>query len=223
MPFDLIIFDCDGVLIDSELLACQAGVSALAELNIHYDLHDFMRRFVGRSAADCRRELEAAHGPLPTEYHARSEALRLEAFERHLQPIPGVEAVLETLQGPRCVASSSSPERLAHSLGLTGLQRHFGEHVYSSSMVARGKPAPDLFLHAASRLGAAPGRCVVIEDSVAGVQAGIAAGMTVLGFTGASHCPPDHAQTLTRAGAHATFAHMSGLPALLARSGYVRA
>ena len=123
------------------------------------------------------------------------------AFDAELAPIAGVEAALAALPYRRCVASSSAPERLRHSLSLTGLLHWFEPHVFSATQVARGKPAPDLFLFAAASMQAAPATCVVIEDSVPGVQAAVAAGMRVIGFTGGGHCRPGHAERLRAAGA----------------------
>lgn len=133
--------------------------------------------------------------------------------------MPGIHALLDRISAPVCVASSSRPERLAHTLGLTGLHHRFAPNVFSASQVANGKPAPDLFLFAAARMGAAPARCFVVEDSVAGVQAGVAAGMTVLGFCGGGHCPPEHGRALRAAGARAVFAHMDALRDPLAGRG----
>ena len=129
--------------------------------------------------------------------------------------MPGIHSVVRALTGPRCVASGSAPERLRHSLGLTGLLPHFDPHIFSATQVARGKPAPDLFLFAAQRMQAATDACLVIEDSVAGVQAAVAAGMRVIGFTGGSHCRPDHADRLRAAGVSALCGDMRALGALL--------
>src|SRR5262249_48012586 len=131
--------------------------------------------------------------------------------EAELQAMPGIEAVLDAVPAKMCVASSSAPERLRHTLGLVGLHQRFEPYVFSATMVAPGKPAPDLFLFAAERMGVAPAACVVVEDSVPGVQAAVAAGMAVVGFTGGGHCAADQAERLRAAGAVSVVARMSGL------------
>jgi len=140
----------------------------------------------------------------------------LAAYEGELEAIPGIESALSEITASRCVASSSNPERIERSLQLTDLARHFGDSVFSATMVERGKPAPDLFLYAASRMGAAPERCVVIEDSAAGVTGAKAAGMTVLGFTGGSHVETEvHGPKLAAAGADQVFDRMDSLHGLI--------
>jgi len=140
-----------------------------------------------------------------------------EAFVRELKPVRGVSEALARLSNRKCVASSSLPDRLAHTLGLTGLAEWFGTAVFSASMVTRGKPAPDLFLYAAQQMRTAPSRCLVIEDSAPGILAAKTAGMTAFGFTGASHCRPGHAQRLSAAGADLVFSDMRELPAFVDR------
>lgn len=151
----------------------------------------------------------------PTGFEPEVRALAREAFERELRPIPGVEAALTRLRVPRCVASSTEPVALRASLEHTGLWDSFAPHVFSASQVARGKPAPDLFLLAASTLGVAPSRCTVVEDSPFGCAAGAAAGMRVLGFVGGGHCGPEHADALREAGATLVFEEMEVLPDLV--------
>lgn len=207
----LLIFDCDGVLVDSEVLACRIDAEVLAGFGIVLSPEDIMRRFVGMSLKDMVRTLEADHGrPLPEDFGAILNRALFARFETDLRPIPGVREAMAALPYPRCVASSSVPERIALSLRVTGLADLF-DHVFSATEVPRGKPAPDLFLHAASRMGARPEDCVVIEDSVAGVQAALAAGMRVIGFTGGGHCGPNHAERLRRAGAATVTARMADL------------
>jgi HAD superfamily hydrolase (TIGR01509 family) len=217
-PPELVIFDCDGVLIDSEIIGCRIEAEELTRAGIPITADEIMSRFTGVTAGESFRSLEAEHGRvLPADFEQRVTAVVLAVFERELQPIAGIESVLDRIELPVCVASSSGLDRLRHTLGLTGLWRHFAPNVFSAEQVGgRGKPAPDLFLHAAKRMGVAPEHSVVVEDSTRGVQAGLAAGMRVLGFTGAGHCPPDHGDALRRAGAHAVFARMEELPALLA-------
>jgi HAD superfamily hydrolase (TIGR01509 family) len=148
---------------------------------------------------------------LPPDFAERAARRTLEAFDRELQPIPGIAELLANLPDRKCVASSSEPTRIRHSLSLAGILHHFEPHIFSATQVKRGKPAPDLFLFAAASMGAAPARCLVIEDSVAGVTAARAAGMTVLGFTGGSHCLDGHADKLRMAGAAAVCASMTDL------------
>jgi HAD superfamily hydrolase (TIGR01509 family) len=147
---------------------------------------------------------------LPADFGETLNRTLFARFESELQPIPGVRDAILTLPHRRCVASSSLPDRIAFSLRLTGLDDLF-EHIFSASEVARGKPAPDLFLHAASRMGVAPADCLVIEDSTAGVQAARAASMNVIGFAGGGHCGSDHADKLKAAGASVIVERMSEL------------
>ena len=213
---DLIIFDCDGVLIDSEVISCRADSACLAEIGIVLSADEIMQRYLGISADAMCADIEQRLGrALPLDF---AEMLRLRvaaAFEAELAPIPGVEQVLASLPHRRCVASSSAPERLRHSLSLTGLLRCFEPHLFNATQVARGKPAPDLFLFAAADMQSAPDSCVVIEDSPAGVQAAVAAGMRAVGFTGGSHCRAGHADHLLAAGAYTVIQHMGCLPTVL--------
>jgi HAD superfamily hydrolase (TIGR01509 family) len=209
--YELVIFDCDGVLVDSEVLSCTCLMRVLARFGLELDLSEIYETFLGRGYSCVVGHYEATTGrPLPDGF---AEALRLEvadAFSQSLRPMPEIHDLLRVLDRPSCVASSSLPERLALCLGLTGLDIHFKDRVFSASMVARGKPAPDLFLYAAASLGADPRRTLVIEDSVSGVQAGKAAGMTVWGFTGGSHyAMRDGRHLLTRAGADRILASMA--------------
>jgi HAD superfamily hydrolase (TIGR01509 family) len=216
-PFDLLVFDCDGVLIDSETIVCRVEVQALAEIGYSLELERFMERFVGKAARDGRALIEAELGrKLPAGFEAETARRVAEAFARELKAVAGVDDALAAIPGRRCVASSSLPERLAYTLGLTGLAKWFGDAVFSVSMVARGKPAPDLFLHAARAMAADPARCLVIEDSAPGITAAKAAGMMALGFMGASHCRPGHDARLAAAGADLVFSDMRELPRLVA-------
>ena len=215
-PFDLIIFDCDGVLIDSEPIAARIHAEALTELGHDISAEEIMRRFSGLSDRAWYPviEVEMKH-PLPADYPARARLALERAFRQELRPIPGIDAALAALAVPLCVASGSSPERLRFTLECAGLHHRFAPHIFSAAMVARGKPAPDLFLFAAEQMQAAPSRCLVIEDSVAGVQAARAADMAVLGFCGGGHCGPAHAERLARAGAKIVFRDMQRLPHIL--------
>lgn len=213
----LVIFDCDGVLIDSEVIACRVDAECLTEIGIPTTAAFIQEHFIGVSSRTMFEQLEKTHGrTLPGDFPEMLQRRLHAAFDRELEPIAGVADLLPAIGIKVCVASSSHPERLRHTLGLTGLWPHFAPHVFSTTMVRNGKPAPDLFLHAAERMGALPRDCVVIEDSTAGVTAGVAAGMHVFGFAGGSHCTPDHANRLRAAGARVVFDDMRHLPELLA-------
>ncbi len=211
----LVIFDCDGVLVDSEPLAERALIRALDEIGLRMDAAEIRDRFQGRSFAHMLGVVEDLHGaPLPSDWAERLRQHDLDLFEAELQPIDGVrEAVLSIRAAglPFCVASSGTVEKMTFTLGLTRLLPLMGDRLFSATMVRDGKPAPDLFLFAADRMGAAPNRCVVIEDSVAGTQAGHAAGMRVLSYAGSPHADP-HA--LTAAGGE-VFTRMAALPGLI--------
>jgi HAD superfamily hydrolase (TIGR01509 family) len=219
--FDLVIFDLDGVLVDSEPIGSRVTAAALREAGIEISEAAVCDRFLGVSTASMLRAIEAEHGRrLPDSFQETLRAQILTAFERELAPVPGVPDLLDALVTKRCVASSSHPDRIRRSLEITGLLERFAPHLFSATMVREGKPAPDLFLLAAARMAAEPTRCLVVEDSEVGVRAGKAAGMTVFGFTGASHLRPKaHAPRLQAAGADAIFAEMPALVALIGRSG----
>ena len=201
----LFIFDCDGVLVDSEVLACDVQARALTACGLPISGAEVARRFLGMSAKDMHRLLETDLGrPLPLDHETRCKEELFALFRRELKPVAGIAGVLAAIDrkgAARCVASSSSPERIALALDVTGLSVFFGAQVFSSTMVARGKPAPDLFLHAAKAMGFDPESCVVIEDSVNGIKAARSAGMHALGFLGGVHCPPAHGDELVAAGA----------------------
>jgi HAD superfamily hydrolase (TIGR01509 family) len=217
MRFDLVIFDCDGVLIDSELLSARADRETLAECGIELSIEEILDRYTGISFAGAVADLEARYGRLPADFADRRRRRLWPLFESELRAIPGVTAVVDALICKACVASSGRPERLRHALSLVGLYDRFQPHIFSAVEVAHGKPAPDLFLHAAERMGVPPARCVVIEDSLPGVTAAVAAGMTVIGFVGASHCRPGDAARLAAQGAVAVIDDMAQLPPMLAR------
>lgn len=221
MSFDLLICDCDGVLVDSEVLACRVDAEELAERGFtDYSLPEILKRFVGVSQADMMRAIEAESGRAVGSDFAEAVARRVHrALETDLVPFPGVADILSALPIRKCVASSSVPKKLNLALGVTGLAHLFEPHVYSAVRVERGKPAPDLFLYAAREMGVAADRCCVIEDSAAGVAAGIAAGMRVIGFTGGAHCLAGHADRLKALGAHAITDRWGEVPALLAALG----
>ncbi len=207
---DLVIFDCDGVVVDSEVLSCACLSETLGRFGLPMDVARVYDTFLGRSFGAVAAHWQAVRGePIPESF-AEEYAERLRAaFAASLRPIDGIEALLDRLSVPYCLASSSNDARIAHSLATTGLAHKFEGRVFSAAMVPNAKPAPDLFLHAAARMGAEPARCLVVEDSVNGVLAGKAAGMTVWGFVGGSHCVGrDVGAALTAAGADRIFAAM---------------
>ena len=185
---DLIIFDCDGVLIDSEIISADTLISELALIGIAIDRHYVRKYCLGRSFPTVAKSLrEQFDTPLPDDFEQRYRSSLLHRFETQLEATQGIETLLETLDRPICVATSSSPPRVARSLELTGLARFFGPHVFTASQVKNGKPAPDLFLFAAKEMGVEPSRTLVIEDSIPGLNAAQSAGMPHLAYTGASH------------------------------------
>lgn len=206
--YDLIIFDCDGVLVDSELLSCRCLSALLARHGIDAGFETILTRFLGRSVTSVVQHYEALGCKIPEEFATELRTRVREAFAASLVPIRGVDAVLRGLRTGCCVASSSDHERVMFSLEFTGLKEFFGGRLYTAEMVARGKPAPDLFLHAASSMNATPARTLVIEDSISGVQAGKAAGMTVWGFVGGSHYTSRDGRELLAAGADRVFDRM---------------
>jgi HAD superfamily hydrolase (TIGR01509 family) len=208
--FDLVIFDLDGVLVDSERLSCGCLQALLTECGIALTLDEIYARFLGRGfdavAAQYRHKVGT---PIPDDFRARLEAAVHAAFIAELQPMPGIRDLLASLRIPYCLASSSGRTRIALSLELAGLAARFDGRIFSAELVAQGKPAPDLFLHAAQAMGAAPARCLVIEDSDPGIAAARAAGMTVWGFTGGSHLSTSGAaERLHASGAAEVFAKM---------------
>jgi len=208
----LVIFDCDGVLVDSEVIACRVDAACLAEIGISITTQEVMERYVGISATSMFADIETRYGrKLPSDFPDRVRARLAPAFDAELAPIPGIQTALARLSARRCVASSSAPERVRHTLGLVGLLPYFEPYIFSAVQVPRGKPAPDLFLFASAQMEVPPVECLVIEDSEAGVKAAIAAGMRALGFTGGGHCGPAHASRLREAGASEVFDDMRNL------------
>ncbi|GAA2923673.1 HAD family hydrolase [Streptomyces mexicanus] len=213
MRYDLVIFDNDGVLVDSEPVSNRLLAEYLTELGHPTSYEDSIRDYMGSAMHRVHDlVLERTGKRLPDDFDDVFHARVFAAFERELKPVPGIVAVLEKLAAdgtPYCVASSGSHERIRVGHRATGLDRWFDDaRIFSSQDVGRGKPAPDLFLHAARRMGVEPARCVVVEDSPLGVQAAVAAGMDVLGFTAMTP-----AGRLT--GAAHLFATMEELPDLL--------
>jgi len=188
MAIDLIIFDCDGVLIDSEIISAQMLVAELAGLGVGIDLDYVARHFLGRSYPTVMAQIRREFGlDLPPEFEDQYRQRLMAAFETGLRIMPHVREVIAALDLPYCVATSSSPARAQRSLQMVGLGDLAGPRLFTATMVANGKPAPDLFLLCAARHGVAPAACLVIEDSLNGVRAARAAGMPVWRFTGGSH------------------------------------
>ena len=208
----MVIFDCNGVLVDSEPIAAavaaqeltRAGVPITAEIVAHY--------FFGRRPSDMFAAIEAAtHRKLPRHFASTVAQATLNRLRAELRPMPHAAYALSWLRGPKCVASSSARDRIRASLEIAGLIRFFEPHLFSASDVPRGKPAPDLFLHAAARMRVDPSECIVVEDSPAGVNAAAAAGMTAIGFVGGSHAVDNLGEQLMAAGARTIIANMRQL------------
>ncbi len=191
-PPALVIFDCDGVLVDSEPISMRLLLETLGEAGLTLDADEAHARFLGRSLASTREILARDFGVVLSDEALAAMRHRLyAAFRAELQPIPYIAETLDRLPCVFCVASSSQPERIELSLSATGLWPRFAGRAFSATMVRHGKPAPDLFLYAAETLGYAPSACLVVEDSPAGITAAQAAGMRVVAFTGGSHATTD--------------------------------
>jgi HAD superfamily hydrolase (TIGR01509 family) len=209
--FELVIFDCDGVLVDSERITNQVFAQMLNELGLPVTLDDMFERFVGHSMPYCLEMIAELLGHAPPDgfvdnYRTRTRS----ALHSDLKAIPGIAEALDGIALPYCVASSGDHDKMRTTLGITGLLPRFEGKLFSVTEVARGKPAPDVFLYAASKFGVAPSACVVIEDTPTGVAAGVAAGMTVYGY--AALMP---AKRLQDAAAHLIFDNMANLPGLI--------
>lgn len=217
-PVDLVIFDCDGVLVDSEPLAMRVLLQTLADRGLDLNYDEAVELFLGRS-------MQSISGLLQSQYDLEFgpdalEDLRLrlyELFRAELQPIKDIAAAIDALDTKICVASSSQPERIELSLTVAELRDRLHPHLFSATMVKNGKPAPDLFLYAAAKMGIAPENCLVIEDSPAGIEAAKRAGMRVLAFTGGSHASGEaHRAKIAASGANRIFEHMRDLHGLVA-------
>lgn len=208
---DLVIFDCDGVLVDSEPLANAVLAGLLTEAGLPTTAEESMATYMGLSMASVVAMVEERlGGPVPGDLLDRYRVEVFDAFDRELEAVDGVADVVAALGWPSCVASSGEHERMQRTLTRTGLHGHFRERIFSATEVERGKPHPDLFLHAAERMGADPARCVVVEDSPFGVRGAVAAGMHVFGY--AALTPADR---LLAEGA-TVFTSMAELPSMLA-------
>lgn len=207
---ELVIFDCDGVLVDSDRISLRIQAERISALGLETSYEDCVRDFLGLGMEATLQILTERLGrPLPNAWEAELEAAVHEGFRRELKSVPGVIEALEEIELPTCVASSGSHEKMRLTLGLTGLHERFAGRVFSVEEVQRGKPAPDLFLHAAKRMSAPPERCIVVEDSPFGVAGAKAAGMSALGFAAATPAARLDA-------ADAVFTTMADLPGLIA-------
>jgi HAD superfamily hydrolase (TIGR01509 family) len=214
MPVPLLIFDCDGVLVDSELIANAALAELMSTLGHPMTTEQSVATFAGRRLPEMLALAETLLGaPFSVDLGEEAGRALLARFRRELKPVAGVREAIKALPWPRCVASSSTRERLTLSLDVTGLAPLFGDRVFSGDEVEHGKPAPDLFLYAARALGMAPADCIVIEDSSLGIRAAHAADMKAIGFAGASHATAALAEQLEQAGADIVIRAMAELPA----------
>jgi HAD superfamily hydrolase (TIGR01509 family) len=205
--FNAVIFDSDGVLVDSEVLGIDIEMELLAGYSLPYEKQEFIRRFMGLNDIDFVQALniesrERLGTPLPDDFADRIVERKDTLYQTALKPVPGIEHLLDSLPHPKAVASSATVWELERNLELTGLIDRFKPHVYSADLVKAGKPAPDIFLHAAAQLETPPEECLVIEDSTMGVRAGLEAGMTVWGFIGGGHASEALGERLRAAGAH---------------------
>ncbi len=209
----LVIFDCDGVLVDSDRISLRIQAEQMSALGLQTSYEDCVRDFLGLGMPATLRILSERLGePVPERWAADLDAEVRDAFKRELTPIPGIVTALDSIELPTCVASSGSHDKMRLTLGITALVDRFEGRIFSADEVQRGKPAPDLFLHAAARMSTSPERCIVIEDSPFGVTAAKAAGMRALGF--AALTPPERLDD-----ADAVFTTMADLPGLVAESG----
>jgi len=215
---ELVVFDCDGVLVDSETIALGCAREAFEEIGVQLSDDRTRDLFLGVSQLAMRATALTTLGvDLPEDFESGLTQRTVAAFERELKGFEGLREALSKLGAPVCVASSSPPERIRASLRIVGYADLFGARVFSATEVPRGKPAPDLFLYAARQLGAPPENCLVIEDSAPGVVAARRAGMTAFGFTGGGHAHGRaYRERLAEAGAVAIFDDMRELPELIA-------
>jgi len=218
----LVIFDCDGVLVNSETIYVDSEIECLSNVGFHMEKRPYMAAFMGLSDDDWRVKLETTvqdrNGhPLPEDFFESLKSFVMQRIESELQAISGVHDAVADLETECCVASSSNLEILKWKLEHTGIAGLFSPHIFSAEMVARGKPAPDLFLHTAAAMGIEPRHCIVVEDSANGVIAGKAAGMKVIGLTGGDHCLADQETILTDAGADVVIDNFANLGSTISR------
>lgn len=216
---ELVIFDCDGVLIDSEILYCRIDAEEFTRAGYPITAAEFARKFVGISFENTLKMVAEETGrPLPDDVAERVNARCAETIPAELRAVTGIADLLDRIDLPVCVASNTATERLRWNLDIAGLLPRLDPHVFSAKMVKRGKPAPDLFWHAAKQFDVAPERCLVIEDSTVGVGAARAAGMPALGFVGGQHCWPELAGQLRSAGAFDVASTCGDIDAVLAKA-----
>lgn len=218
--FDLVVFDCDGVLVDSEKLVVEVEAELLTRAGFPLTADEVIERFVGLSYPSMMATLARENGrPVPESVSREVQQAALARLARDLEPVPGMDAMLADLEVKRCVASSSDLDRITMSLDVAGLDRHFDpSSIFSAQMVDRPKPAPDLFELAAARMGVSPDRCVVVEDSPHGVEGAVAAGMVVVGLVAGGHAGPRLASRLEAAGAVAVLTTADELATWLDRA-----
>jgi HAD superfamily hydrolase (TIGR01509 family) len=213
---ELVIFDCDGVLVDSEVIASRVFAECLNEAGIMLSIDEAMAFGVGKSATILAAAAEKEFGrSLPVNFMENMRARVMAAFTQELKAVEGIIELLAALKLKRCVASNSHIDWVRHALMTTGLSPHLEPHIYNSAMVERGKPAPDLFVFAAAQHVVRPDQCLVIEDSLGGVVAALAAGMPVIGFVGSSHIRAGHADAMRAEGCIEVFARMDEVATFL--------
>lgn len=220
--FDLIIFDCDGVLVDSEIIAAQVESRLLTEAGYPISVEEMGERFAGMTWKNILLTIEKEVDiPLSASLLDKSEKLLDQRLERDVKVIEGVKLALSRISTQACICSNSSSHRLDMMLTKVGLKPYFAPHIFSAKDLGpdKVKPRPDIFLHALETFKVSPSRAVVVEDSVHGIHGAVAAGCRVIGFTGASHTYPSHADRLTDAGAETVISRMSDLPATIAALG----
>ncbi len=212
----LIIFDCDGVLVDSEIIASEVNLEIVKDLGMDLTLDELSQRYSGLTADNIFAQVaEELNKPLPQDIAERSDKMLDEALRQSLQAVEGVHEMLDVMEDALCICSNSTTPRLEQNLKLTNLLDRFQPHIFSAVEVRQNlpKPSPDVFLHAAETLGATPAQSIVIEDSSHGVEGAVAAGMRVIGFVGASHSYVGHSEKLMDAGAETTVSKLSDVPA----------
>ena len=216
-PIRQIIFDCDGVLVDSEILASQTVLRMLKPYGFAMDLEEYSQRFAGKVEEDTLAIVrDEYHIQLPSDFASRLRPEIEQRLDHELQPVAGMKETISGLSLPKAVVSNSRLKRVIASLKTTGLSGLFGDDLFAVDMVSKPKPAPDLYEYAAAQLGRSPAECLVVEDSPSGVMAAHRAGMPVVGFLGASHIPPGHGDALMQAGAWTTVADAEALKQLFA-------
>ena len=214
-PIQCVIFDCDGVLVDSEILAAQTVLTMLKPYGFVMDQEEYSSRFAGKVEEDTlaivREEYQIE---LPDDFLDRLRSEIERHLDQDLQPITGMKEAVERLSLPKAIVSNSRSNRVIASLETTGLSGLVGDNIFAVEVVEHPKPAPDIYLYAARQLGVSPAACLVVEDSQSGVTAAHRAGMTVVGFLGAGHIPPGHQEVVKQAGAWTTVANAEELDTL---------